>query len=104
MTWVGWAKPMTVDFTKALLLGNEGYARTFLAPGYDPDFPALRRRLGIACPPDTFTAHWARVSTDQAEVEPTLYYAETTVTVRVILRPYPDQWRIVAVEPAAPRR
>lgn len=104
LTWVGFAKPMAVDFTSAVLLNDEDKARGFVAPDYNLDIPELRRYLGIACQPDMFTARWAMVSIDQAVIELTLYYADSRVTFRVIFRPYPDQWRIVAVEPRADAR
>lgn len=49
--------------------------------------------------PDVFTARWAEVGAERAIVEPTLYYAETAVTFGIVFGPFPDRWRIVAVEP-----
>ncbi len=98
-TWVSWAWPMTVDFTAAVLLDNEELARGFVTPGYDLDIPALRCRLGIGCNPDFFTVDWGAVAANRAVVEPTLYYPGYRVTFQVVFWPYPDGWRIVAVEP-----
>lgn len=103
-TWVGWAKPRAVDFLQAVLRDDANQARDFVAPEYDLDISALRQRLGIACPPDFFTAHWASVSAEQAVIEPTFYYAESTVTFRIIFGPHPDRWRIVAIEPQGDAR
>lgn len=100
-TWVGFAKPMAVDFTSAVLRGNEEQARVFVAPDYTLDISELRRYLGIVCQPDQFTARWVMVGSNQAVIEPTLYYVDSMVTFTITFKPYTDQWRIVTVEPQA---
>ena len=99
--WDALTFAIAVDFTRALIFNDEERARSFVAPGYDLDLPVLRHRLGLACFPDTltFTVRRGVLSAEWAVFEPTVASAGTAVTYRIILRPYPDQWRIVAVEP-----
>jgi hypothetical protein len=82
-------------------LGQEELARSFVAPDYPLDIPALQRHLGITCVPNTFsiTTRWALIEADQAIVEPTLYLGDATLTFQIVFRPYPEGWRITAVDP-----
>ncbi len=99
-TWIGFTKPLAFDFTRALLRGSEEQAREFVAPDVDFQQAAWRQRLGVTCPPDIFTVKRTLARADQVVIEPTVYYVDHTVTFRLIFRPYPDRWRIVAAEPA----
>lgn len=102
--WVGWAWPRAVDFTGAVLRDDAELARTFVAPDYALDLPALRRRLGLVCPPDTRGARWAALDAERAVVESIVFYPDRTLVLDVVFRPYPGGWRVVAVEPATSGR
>lgn len=99
LTWIGFTKPMSIDFTRALLRGTEEQARQFIAPEVTIDIANLRDHLGIGCPADTYTVHRKWVADDEVIMVPTVYYAQHTVKFQIVLRLYPDRWWITAVEP-----
>lgn len=99
LTGLGVTKALAFDFTRALVRGSEEQARAFVAPDVDFRQDAWRQRLGVGCPPDTFTVHRTAVRADEVVLEPTVYYADRTVTFRLLLRRYPDRWYVVAAEP-----
>jgi len=106
LTWIGYTKPLAIDFTRAVLADDVSYAQRFVAPGVDLGLATLRQRLGIQCRPDTFTVHRVAVRADEVALEPTIYYADRTVTFRLTLRRAPARWWVVDAAPgtAAPYR
>ncbi len=98
-TWIGFTKPLAIDFTRVLLRGSEDQLRQYVAPDTKFDLAALRQELGVSCPADTFTVHRTHVSDDEVIMEPTIYYEDYAVTIRVVLRLYPDQWWVTVVAP-----
>lgn len=97
---------MAIDFTRAVLADDVSYAQSFVAPGVDLGLDTLRQRLGVQCAQDTFTVHWVAVHTDEVVLEPTVYYADRTVTFRLTLQRAPDRWWVVDAVPgtSAPYR
>lgn len=106
LTWIGYTKPLAIDFTRAILADDVPHAQRFVAPGVDLGLITLRQRLGIRCSPDTFTVHRVAVRADEVALEPTVYYAEHTVTFRLTLRRASERWWVVDAAPgtAAPYR
>lgn len=93
----GELRVLAVDFV-APLFGDEARARQFMTPEYPETIADVRQRLGLDCPPDSFTVATSALAGDSGVVTLALRYPSETFPLAIHFERRTERWLVTSLQ------